>query len=729
MVTRFRLLPLLALLLGLGPAAAMAQAPECASTTYQPQTLCPGLTGTGLQACLRTDYANGVTLDYEDARDQMFGVIDNNAGTVEAAYTGFTISGIPQDPSQTPRTDAFNQGVDTEHTWPQSFGLSSDEPGGRSDLHHLFPTRRRVNSSRGNAPLIEIDDADTDDWYRDDDELTAAPPLSVRDLYSERDTDGTFAFEPREVHEGNAARAVFYVWTMYPAEVGSFQSFFDQQKNDLRAWHQADPTDQTEYERTCAIADVQSSRVNPFVIDPTLVDRAFFGGTAPTAPALSFEAVGGSAPEDAGTVPVAVTIANPDASAATSVEVVLSGGTATPGSDFTFTTATVTFPAGTSASQTVDVPVADDAEAEGDETVQLALQNPSAGAVLAAPTAFTLTILDDDGPAPGGDAFPGLILSEVVDGDESGGVPKYVELFNAHAANAYSLDGLVLRRYANGGTTPSTLALDAVTLGQGGAWVVASGPFQSSWGGIFGTGVQPDQIDGTGTVSGNGDDVYELYDPASGTVLDVYGVVGEDPAQGTSWNYQDSGATRGPSINEGNDGAFNGATWTLVPYAPADVSPGVHTVTDFLPVELTAFAATATEGRTVRLTWRTASETRNAGFAVERAWGSGRESGRREGGGSEAAEGFREVGFVAGAGHHHRAAALRLHRRPAARRPAARRRPLPPAPARHRRHGHALARRGGRARLARGARAGGALPASAARRRRRHRALRLAPRR
>jgi hypothetical protein len=657
MSVRLRLLPLLAVLLGLAPAVATAQAPECASPTYQPQTLCPGLTGSGLLACLRADYGGGVTLDYADARDQMFGVIDNDGGTVEAAYTGFTISGIPQNPSQSPRTDAFNQGVDTEHTWPQSLGLSNDEPGGRSDLHHLFPTRRRVNSARGNAPLLEIDDADTDDWYRDDDELTSAPPPSVRDLYSERDTDGSFAFEPREVHEGNAARAVFYVWTVYDAEVGSFQSFFDQQKDDLRAWHQGDPADQAEYERTCAIADVQGNRVNPFVIDPTLVDRAFFGGPAPTTPTLRFQAAGGQAPEDAGTVPVAVTITNPDAGAATSVEVVLSGGTATAGTDFAFTTTTVTFPAGTSTPQTVDVPLTDDAEAEGDETIQFTLQNPSAGAVLAAPTTFTLTILDDDGTAPGGGGFPGLILSEVVDGDESGGVPKYVEVFNAHASNAYSLGGLELRRYANGGTTPSTRALDAVTLGPGAAWVVASGAFQSSWGGVFGTGVQPDQIDGTGTVSGNGDDVYELYDTASGTVLDVYGVVGEDPAPGTAWNYQDGVATRGPTTNDGNDGAFDAPTWTLAGYAPTAASPGTHTVTDFLPVELTAFAATPDGPDAVRLAWTTASETANAGFAVERRTGGPdaevRDAGLRDGGLRDAGPrdaAWQRLGFVAGAG-------------------------------------------------------------------------------
>jgi hypothetical protein len=54
-----------------------------------------------------------------------------------------------------------------------------------------------------------------------------------------------------------------------------------------------------------------------------------------------------------------------------------------------------------------------------------------------------------------------------------------------------------------------------------------------------------------------------------------------------------------------------------------------------IPVELAGFEAAST-GERVRLTWRTASETQNAGFAVEH----------------QATEGapFREIGFVAGAG-------------------------------------------------------------------------------
>ena len=48
-------------------------------------------------------------------------------------------------------------------------------------------------------------------------------------------------------------------------------------KDELLNWHQLDPTDQSEIERSNAIESVQGNR-NPFVHDSTLVRRAYFGG-------------------------------------------------------------------------------------------------------------------------------------------------------------------------------------------------------------------------------------------------------------------------------------------------------------------------------------------------------------------------------------------------------------------------------------------------------------------
>lgn len=77
-----------------------------------------------------------------------------------------------------------------------------------------------------------------------------------------------------------------------------------------------------------------------------------------------------------------------------------SNGTALAGADYTTAASVLTFGAGV-ISQTFSVPIVDDTDVENNETVNLTLSNPN-GAVLGAPSAAVLTIVDDDGG--GGDS-------------------------------------------------------------------------------------------------------------------------------------------------------------------------------------------------------------------------------------------------------------------------------------------------------------------------------------
>ncbi|MEP0549061.1 MAG: lamin tail domain-containing protein [Rhodothermales bacterium] len=263
---------------------------ECTSPTYMPQTLFPGLSGQALIDALIAAYkpnpAN-MPANYGIARDFMYAFIDNMDGTLEGVYSGFTATGIPQD-LNTARNAAQNAGFNAEHTWPQSIGIANDEPGARTDLHHLFPARSNVNSARNNYPFAEIPDAETDRWYINATSQSTMPTSNI-DGYAEANFEaspgidlpfGDRRFEPREEHEGNAARAVFYVAAIYQALVSdpSEQAFLNTQLGAILNWNDIDPTDQTEYERTCAVAELQDEKVNPFVIDPTLARRAFATG-------------------------------------------------------------------------------------------------------------------------------------------------------------------------------------------------------------------------------------------------------------------------------------------------------------------------------------------------------------------------------------------------------------------------------------------------------------------
>lgn len=81
-----------------------------------------------------------------------------------------------------------------------------------------------------------------------------------------------------------------------------------------------------------------------------------------------------------------------------SVAVVTKGGTATAGSDYTHVDDRVSFQRAIEESEAF-IPLINDSEVEPLETVEVALESPSPGTVLAFPPTATLTIIDDDGPS------------------------------------------------------------------------------------------------------------------------------------------------------------------------------------------------------------------------------------------------------------------------------------------------------------------------------------------
>lgn len=86
--------------------------------------------------------------------------------------------------------------------------------------------------------------------------------------------------------------------------------------------------------------------------------------------------------EAGGSIDVMVTITNPSPTLATTVDLALLGGTATNGADYNFGgTQTITFPAGSSVSQTVTIPILEDLQLEPTEYFELKLENLSGTSV------------------------------------------------------------------------------------------------------------------------------------------------------------------------------------------------------------------------------------------------------------------------------------------------------------------------------------------------------------
>ncbi len=112
---------------------------------------------------------------------------------------------------------------------------------------------------------------------------------------------------------------------------------------------------------------------------------------------------------------------------------------------------------------------------------------------------------------------------------------RYISLYNA-SEQSVSLSGWVLQRYINGNTYPSGNGVDLSELTiDADAYVVISNRDLNRY-----YNRSSDLV--SATVSGNGNDVYALYDNF-GDIVDVYGTIGEN-GENTSWDYSDALARR-----------------------------------------------------------------------------------------------------------------------------------------------------------------------------------------
>lgn len=232
-----------------------------------------GLQSTDLLNQVVETYKPRFTLDYGDARDTMFLKIDAIDRVLECVYTGLKIE-IPlgADPTTAVYKNGSVNGINTEHTYPQSKG-AKNEPA-KSDMHNLYPTRLKANSDRSSHPFGEVPDSQTDRWYLNMSESSSIPTNNI-DLYSELRTNNPL-FEPRENHKGDVARSMMYFWSIYREEaVAAAPNYFEQQRSTLCDWHFQDPVDEKEWNRTWNIAKYQDDKPNPFVLDCSLAARLY----------------------------------------------------------------------------------------------------------------------------------------------------------------------------------------------------------------------------------------------------------------------------------------------------------------------------------------------------------------------------------------------------------------------------------------------------------------------
>lgn len=202
---------------------------------------------------------NQRVLGYTAARDSLYAFIDRgNRAWIVDLYTGREAVGV------TTRASAAANNINTEHTWPRSFG-AADDPS-LSDLHHLFSSDESANSRRLNYPFGLV--RGTVFW------TSSNPPTAgdVSRVGYANGNSGVIVFEPRPSVRGDIARALLYFYTRYNAQrPGGYNlGNFAFERDLLVAWAREDAPDAWERARNEGIFRAQGNR-NPFIDWPELI--------------------------------------------------------------------------------------------------------------------------------------------------------------------------------------------------------------------------------------------------------------------------------------------------------------------------------------------------------------------------------------------------------------------------------------------------------------------------
>ncbi|MCB0276923.1 MAG: endonuclease, partial [Calditrichaeota bacterium] len=541
--------------------------------------------------------------NYDDARDTLFSKIDKFGDSLRCVYSGYTIY---LDPNADPTTYASANDIDTEHTYPQSKGAASGNA--RSDMHHLFPARSQVNSSRSNNPFGDINDNETDTWYRKDTALTVIPSSKIEE-YAEKDNDLDL-FEVREDHKGNTARAFFYFYTMYQSEAESADpAFFGLQKDALYTWHQQDSANPAEITRTWAIAAYQEGLPNPFILDSTLVRRAFFmeGTQSPPAnPVIS--ALSSNGFTLSWSLPVGYSLAD------NQLIVLLQQGAAVDDDP------TVAAPSG----YTADSLFGDGSQVgsgsyvvySGDgtsvtltglstlNTYYFRIWNTMGDSAWSITQTSGFQTTPSENPAAPGDIIISEIMQNPTAVDDAAG--EWFEVFNA-SANAVDLNGWTIR---DDGSDLHVISHSPALILNPGAFLVLGRNGDSGLNG----GVSVDYVY-SGITLGNDDDEIVLLREDGTTEIDRVAYDG-----GTLWPDPGGASMVFAGLAEADNN--DPANWTVAmqswPGSGGDFgSPGDNGPDQALPVLLSFFEALPGDG-VVHLRWETISEINSLGFTLWR---------------------------------------------------------------------------------------------------------------
>ncbi len=240
-----------------------------------------GKNGEELMEALHLIIKDHTALDYA-ALWAVFPITDvNEDGTVLDMYSSceFTF-GEDQDGGSGGSTECelYNR----EHSFPQSwFNKKSPMV---SDLFHIYPVDKKVNSVRDNYPFGQVGE-----------NVTYTSTNNCKLGTSSYSGYTGVVFEPTDEYKGDFARTYFYMVTRYYDVVEGFNTpmldktkfpaFTEWALNLLLEWHEQDPVSEKEIVRNNLIYDDYQHNRNPFIDNPNYA-KDIWDYTNSTAPSL-----------------------------------------------------------------------------------------------------------------------------------------------------------------------------------------------------------------------------------------------------------------------------------------------------------------------------------------------------------------------------------------------------------------------------------------------------------
>ncbi len=256
-------------------------------------------------------YATADTGDPATLRSTLHEIIDDHIRheyTADVTDTWDILDPASEDPNEPfnildvyknasyPKAGAGNGNYDREHTWPKSYGFSSNSYTNSpyTDCHHLFPADGSYNGSRSNKPFDTCDGA-CEEWTTDVNNNSGGGS----GVYPGNSnwTDAS-RWETWVGRRGDVARAVMYMALRYEGGTHGVTGFDEPDLvltdnpaliqttssspaymgilSTVLAWHIADPVDGLERHRADVVWQHQGNR-NPFIDHPRWADCVFAG--------------------------------------------------------------------------------------------------------------------------------------------------------------------------------------------------------------------------------------------------------------------------------------------------------------------------------------------------------------------------------------------------------------------------------------------------------------------